>query len=383
MAEGVRVRHARSCPLNPCRCRPAYEAWVYSKRDGKKIRKTFRTAAEAKGWRADARAALRKGVLRAPSKTRLRDAAADWLAGAKAGAIRQRNGRPYKPSTLRGYEAALETRLLPEFGHLRLGEITRLDVQDYTESLTADELDGSTIRNIVMPLRAIYRRAVARGEVALNPTTDLELVAPTRRPRRIASPAEAAALLAALPKGERALWATAFYAGLRRGELLALRWEDVDLGSGRISVERSWDEGSKTFVPPKSDAGQRRVPLILELRDYLDEQKITTGRSTGLVFGKSSEEPCVATTTWRRARAAWASTAPPLQPIMLHEARHTFASMMIAAGVNLKAITSYMGHSSIQITLDLYGHLMPGSELEAAALLDRYLDRAAAITAER
>ena len=70
------------------------------------------------------------------------------------------------------------------------------------------------------------------------------------------------------------------------------------------------------------------------------------------------------------------SLEPPLEPITLHECRHTFASLMIAAGVNAKALSTYMGHAGIQITLDLYGHLMPGDESEAAAQLDAYLGSA-------
>lgn len=80
-----------------------------------------------------------------------------------------------------------------------------------------------------MPLRAIYRRAIARGEVEVNPTTGLELPAVRSKRDRIASPEEAAALIAALPEQDRALWATAMYAGLRRGELMALRWDHLDL----------------------------------------------------------------------------------------------------------------------------------------------------------
>ena len=75
----------------------------------------------------------------------------------------------------------------------------------------------------------------------------------------------------------------------------------------------------------------------------------------------------------RRAKAAWRRAG--LEPITLHEARHTFASLMIAAGVNAKALATYMGHASVTITLDRYGHLMPGNEDEAAALLDAYLAR--------
>ena len=74
-----------------------------------------------------------------------------------------------------------------------------------------------------------------------------------------------------------------------------------------------------------------------------------------------------------RAGAAWADAE--LRPITLHEARHTFASLMIAAGVNAKALSTYMGHANVSITLDRYGHLMPGNEAEAAGRLDRYLER--------
>jgi len=224
-----------------------------------------------------------------------------------------------------------------------------------------------------MPLRVIYRRAVARGEVAVNPTSGVELPAVRGRRERIASPEEATALLAALPEADRPVWATALYAGLRRGELMAFRWEDLDLASGVIRVERAWDPQAREVVDVKSDAGRRRVPVATILRDHLIDQKLRTGGSTSLVLG-AGEEPFGYQGLRLRAKAAW--KAAGLAPIGLHEARHTFASMMIAAGVNAKSLSAYLGHASIRITLDRYGHLMPGSEDEAAGLLDAYLARA-------
>src|SRR5436190_9328212 len=114
---GIRARHSRSCRSRldgRCNCRPSYEAWVYSKRDGKKVRKTFPTLAAAKSWRNDALTALNRGRFRAPVPTTVREAAAGWLDGAKAGTIRNRGGRTFKPSTLRGYERSLTLRVLPE-----------------------------------------------------------------------------------------------------------------------------------------------------------------------------------------------------------------------------------------------------------------------------
>jgi integrase len=92
------------------------------------------------------------------------------------------------------------------------------------------------------------------------------------------------------------------------------------------------------------------------------------------VFGRTASDTFVSDTVRKHALGAW--KAAKLKPITLHECRHTFASMMIAAGVNAKALSRYMGHHSIVITLDLYGHLMPGNEDEAAGLFDAYLQRA-------
>ena len=257
---GIRLRHSRSCPSwagGACACRPSYEASAWSARDGKKVRKTFPTLAAARGWRADAQVGLRKGTLRAPTATTLRQAADAWLAGARDGSVRTRSGDAYKPSAVRSYEGSLRKRVLPELGAAKLSAITRVDLQDFADRLLAEGLDPSTIRNTLMPLRAIYRRALNRGEVAMNPTTGLELPAARGRRDRVADPEEARQLIAAVPPEDRAIWATALYAGLRRGELMALRWDDVDLEGRRIRVARSWDVEGGLFVAPKSAAGAR------------------------------------------------------------------------------------------------------------------------------
>ena len=94
----------------------------------------------------------------------------------------------------------------------------------------------------LLPLRAIYRRAIQRGDAQVNPCAGLNLPAVRGGRDRIADPAEAARLLAALPETERAVWATALYAGLGRGELRALKWENVDLATGVLRVEHGWDD---------------------------------------------------------------------------------------------------------------------------------------------
>jgi len=389
VATGIRQRHARSCghPGAACSCRPTWEASVYLAREDRKIRKTFPTLAAAKAWRADAASAASRGKLRAPSPMTLRQAGDEYIAAMVDGVVVRRDGERYKPSTIRSYRAPLEARIYPLLGHRKLVSIERGDLQALADDLTASGLSASSVHGVMDPLRAIFRRAVQRDVVAVNPTKDLELRRPTGARERIADRDEAVALLAALPDRVRPIYATAMYAGLRRGELMALTWEHVDLAGRRISVERSWDEPESVFVPPKSKAGRRKVPILDALARELAAHKLRTGRGAGdLVFGPHTDRPFNGSVVYRSAHRAWkrtnkrAAEAAPngvepvvLEPIGLHEARHTFASLMIAANVNAKAISTCMGHSSITITFDLYGHLMPGALDEVADLTDRYL----------
>ena len=371
---GIEVRHSRKCGSArgaKCSCSPTYRAQVFSRRENRTIRKTFPSMAEAKAWRSDAQVALRRGTLTGAKSGTLTDAATAWLAGAASGAVRNRSGDVYKPSTIRGYEQALRIRVLPELGPIVLSEIQRAELQAFVDRLLEADHDPSTIRNTLLPVRAIFRRAVARGEVAVNPTTGLELPAVRGRRDRIASPEEARQLLAAL-ESDRALWATAMYSGLRMGELRALEWDAIDFDRGLIHVRRTWDhiEGP---VEPKSRAGLRAVPLPTLLRAELAAHRLACPWRQGLVFGRSADSPFNPGTVNSRASRVWENA--DLERITLHECRHTFASLMIAAGVNAKALSVYMGHASVMVTFDLYGHLMPGNEAEAADLLDDFLRR--------
>jgi integrase len=238
----------------------------------------------------------------------------------------------------------------------------------------ADGLAPATVQATVIPLKAIFRREVEFDRVKVNPTVGLRLPAVRSRRDRIADPQEAARLLAAVPDDDRAVWATATYAGLRLGELRALRVRCIDLDAGVVDVECGWDQFEGEIET--KGRNRRRVPIPAVLREHLAAHLLRTGRRTrpaALAFGETDVSPFEPQGLRDRADAAW--EAAGLDRIKLHECRHTFASLMIAAGVNAKALCDYMGHSSIQVTYDKYGHLMPGNEGQAADLLDIYLAR--------
>jgi len=261
---------------------------------------------------------LRKGTMRAPTRTTLAAAAHDWLAAAKAGIARTRSGDPYKPSALRSYEEALRTKVLPELGRLRLSAVDRVAIQDLVDRLVARGLAPSTVRNAVLPLRAIFRRAVTRSEVVQNPTLALSLPAVRGRRERVARP-EARALIDAVPEGDRAIWATALYAGLRRGELQALRFEDVDLEGGVIRVERSWD--------PKGARSSRRA-----------EPGAGGCRSSPPFDGSSSPTGCAAAGEGRgrpsgRQRSPSRRAPPPGGPVPRGARPHSSRSACTSAAI--------------------------------------------------
>jgi integrase len=194
--------------------------------------------------------------------------------------------------TLDGAGVAGLQRLAQESGDRRLSEVQRCDVQDLADKLTAEGLSASTVQNTLDPLRVIYRRAIRGDEgVTIDPTDGLELRRPDGWRERVVKPVEAAELIAAIPDDERALWTTAFYAGLRRGELRALRWADMDLPARVIHVKRGWDavEGEQDV---KSAAGRRRVPILDPLASELAAHQTRTGRSgDALVFGRTATRP--------------------------------------------------------------------------------------------
>jgi integrase len=375
--EGVVVRHSRACGSRSghrCSCEPGFQAQVWSAREQKTIRKTFHTVAEARAWRHESQVAIRKGLLHAPSRITLVEAGEAWLQAAETGLVRNRTGESYKPSAVRAYRQALRSRVFPELGAKRLTAISHTVLQDFADRLCAQGLSASSVRNAIVPLRAIYRRAHQRGEVAINPTLKLTLPAVRGRRDRVAAPTEVGPLLDALDPDDRAIYATALYAGLRLGELQALQWADIDLDNNLIHVNRSWDRQAG-FVEPKSRSGQRRVPITQTLRRELLSHRLRQGTGgNGFVFPNTTHTgPFNPGTLTLHTTKAWNTNG--LAPIGLHECRHSYAAYMIAAGINSKALSTYMGHSSITITLDRYGHLLPGNETQAAQLLDNWLEK--------
>jgi integrase len=209
----------------------------------------------------------------------------------------------------------------------------------------------------------------------------LRLPAADGKRERIPDPAQAISFLGALRDEPERGWrdrpfvSTAVYAGLRRGEILALRWDDIDFEHGMIRVDESYDPKSKTFGPPKTKAAYRNVPMIGPLKRVLASMSLERepGHDSMLVFGDGTTPVEMRLLAERMATDVKRADLE-FEPFSLHECRHGYASLSIAAGVNAKALQTYMGHASITETYDRYGHLFPGAADEVRELQERYLE---------
>jgi len=383
-SKGITIRHSRSCSTasgkKKCDCAPTYRVQV--RREGVAKSRTFDSLKAAEQFRADA-------VKRIAFGHHIAD---DYTVGAalhklqddlESGTARNRSGEEFKPSVAMGYQKLIDRYLLPALdGRLvaeRVSDLSSRHVAAVRDEIQARGVDASTVRNAMMPLRVLVRREQERGNLERDPFKGVAFAAVRGKRDRVASAEESITLLDALDFPDRAFFAIAFYAGLRAGEISALRWSDIDFTEKTITVRRSYCSRSNTITMPKSDAGIRAVPLLDEALPIIDEYRATIAAEQGaeriapdaLVFISTTGQPLRGTVVTTRALRAW--KARDLAPIHLHEGRHTYASLMAAAGVPMEQLSDFMGHASFNLTVKTYRHLYPELRDKAREQANEYL----------
>lgn len=270
-----------------------------------------------------------------------------------------------------------------------MSDVERADLQSRVGVWLSHGLSPSKIHATINAAKVLWRDFTlvtgTDAQLPVDPTKGLRLPAvPVGGRDRIATADEAHRLIAALIEEDQALWATALYAGLRLGELRALRAENIEMHLKRIKVHAGWDQ-YEGEIEPKTEKGRRTTVISSLLETQLTQHLDRTGRKGhDLVFGRDADTPFKDNTITKRARRAWKAARQRedeeniiprherIQPIGLHECRHTAVSHMLDAKITIDKVSKFIGHSSITVTIDRYGHLLPGGEAEAAALLDEY-----------
>jgi integrase len=275
-----------------------------------------------------------------------------------------------RPRTRRLYRTALDRHLFPRLGTRRIGDVDVDRIAALILQLERAGLSGWTIRGICTVLGRVLGHAARRGLIADNPIRRLERGERpriVRREMRVLRPDEIDALLKAAIPSYRPILATAVFTGLRQGELLGLVWADVDFDAGVLHVRRQLDRGGD-LVEPKTPQARRDVVLMPSLATLLREHKLASAHSGGAdpVFATLTGAPMNHRNVTRRGLAAAVSRAgldregePRLR---FHDLRHTFASLLIAQGLNVVFVSRQLGHASPSFTLDQYGGLFDRAE---------------------
>jgi len=369
----------------------ARNAWLVDYRDqsGKRRAKQFRTKKDAEEYAEKARNEVRQGTHTHDRDSITVAVAADlWIAAKDAERLER--------STIKRYRELAELYVKPRFGGLKLSMLTKPMVQEWRLELLQEQ-SRAMAGKILSALSAILNNAMEIGAIHQNVASSVKVPKAKREKEKIIVPerADLKAMIDAASETERAFVLTAITTGLRSSELRGLRWQDIDLAAGRIAVCQRAD-GFASIGVPKSAAARRTVPIPPEVVAELKRWKLRSPPSRqDLAFPSSRGTPQFHNNMLRRmffplqeragliiaklddqGRPCTDEEGKPIRKPKygFHMLRHAAASGWIAQRIDLKRLQVWMGHESIQLTLDTYGHLLADQERDSELALEATRD---------
>ncbi|HEY8756279.1 MAG TPA: site-specific integrase [Candidatus Dormibacteraeota bacterium] len=352
---------------------------------GERRRFYGKTRAEANGKLQAALGAVRAGLPVPTDRLTVAEYLDDWLTGAS---------RALRPSTASTYERHIRLHILPTLGRLPIARLRPEQLDRLYAGLLAKGLSRTSVQHIHAILRRSLSQATRRGVIARNPT---DLVDPPGRDHpemQVLSVDQARALLATARTGRHAeleaLYVLALTTGMRRGELLALRWADVDVVKRTLTVTGTLQrvkrpDGTSALerAQPKTKTSMRQIPLTVAAVDALKRHAQRQGQlravarsewtDTGLVFTNERGGAVEPRNLLSRSFARLLSEAG-IPHVRFHDLRHTAATLMAAQGVHTKVVSEMLGHASVGITLDLYSHVTPSMAQQAVTAMGNLFD---------
>ena len=347
----------------------------------KKLRqqwKSFVTKSEAEAHLAHVLSQIHAGGYTPPSKVTTAAFLADWLEKYAAGSV--------APTTLVGYRDIAHA-VTERLGYIPLARLTPVAIQGYYTEKLASGLSPTTVHAHHRLLREALGHAERWGLIPRNPAKLTNPPRPRHVERRVWDEEQVRLFLAKAKRESPyyALYLTALLTGMRQGELLGLRWEDVDLALGQAAIRQTFyrlcgstregRKGQQLWKAPKTRQSQRTIALppavvaaLRDLRTVQDEHRGVLGadyHEHGLVFCQVDGKPLHPGNVVRRDFRPLVAAAK-LPRIRFHDLRHAHVSYLALAGVPVKVAQERVGHSSAAMTLDVYSHVLPGQQADAA-----------------
>jgi integrase len=328
---------------------------------------SFRTKYEAERWLTDELGKLNRGMWRDPAAGEI--PLERWLE------TWQRQRINLAPATLARDASLIRNHITPAFGATRLVGIRQEDVSGWVAGL-AGGLAPITVRKVYELLAAALEAAVIADRITRSPCRGVKLPRlEDRREMRFLTPGQIDDLAGAIAGPHRAAVMLGAYAGLRWGETVALRDRRLDLLRAVVRVEETLSDvrGVIRFKEPKSKASRRAVSLPGALVDELERHLAEYGVGEGGLLFRGPEGGPLRRTNWTRRVWAPAVATSVGGALRFHELRHTHAALLIADGAHAKVVQERLGHASIRVTLDTYGHLFEGLDRVVVDGLDRMM----------
>lgn len=341
------------------------KSWYAYWRDpeGKSHAKSFKQNRDAaKAYAAEKDIELVNGTYKANSDISFIDFAEEWINYyAKA---------RMKESSLDTALSHVNSHFIPFFVDRRLADIGLYDLEQYSALKLAEGLEATSVQRHITSLKTIFKMAKKWGYIKINPAKEFERPKARKKKMNFLTPAEIPQLLEHAHPNYFVRIFTAIFTGMRISELCALTWQDVSFGESYISVNKQIYKGKVTDL--KSAAAYRNIFMSPALKQVLLEYRQKWPKDElELLFATKTGKPIQRNLMGKRGLTPAVKNAGIKKHIRVHDLRHTFATLLISQKETLEFIRQQMGHSSIRVTIDKYGHLIPEDYENVGERLDK------------
>lgn len=333
------------------------------------VSQTFATKKAAESWLAQTVADLERGTLVMPATATVAELVDLWLEGTMR--------RRLRPGSYKDYERYMRVHVKPGIGHLKVQAVTAVTLQSWYRRMLEAGVSPRTVQGCHIRIKGAFAAALDWGLIAASPCDRAR--PPAHAPERFAvwTPEQGAAFLCA-SEGRRfhAVWVLALSTGMRQGELLGLRWRDVDLEARTVTlrhqVRRAGDGWE--MAPLKTAGSSRTITLPEEAVAALRRHRIAQVERRLKAGARWQDWDMVCATSigtpvhHRRLRQEFLEdvSLAGVPRVRFHDLRHSHASWLLRAGVPVQVVSQRLGHTSAKQTLDRYAHLLPGMQERAA-----------------